>query len=123
MIPPITYATAWEVVVERERQINKWGHGVPPDLNPILTNREGGADPQRHAEELEIPTGPRAKFICKNAAANGQDNFGAILVEEVAEAIEAAAMANDDDLYKELIQVAAVAVKWAEAVFQRNNRG
>ena len=70
----------------------------------------GGPSPQRLAEHHEIPTAGRAKFICDESARRGGLTWAAILIEEVAEAIEAAAIYGDtsDEARSEVVQVAAV---------------
>lgn len=108
-----------QIRLERARQDAKWGTNYAdiPDADPVLLNRPGGATPQRLAEDVEIPTADRAKFIMDKAIADGRPHFSAILVEEVAEAVDA--IGDDRVLVGELIQVAAVAVKWIQAIEQR----
>lgn len=108
-----------EVRAERARQERRWGEQNHPDVCPVLTGREGGATPQRIAEDLEIPTETRAKYLCGLAARAGRLTWAVILVEEVAEAVAAAARGDRAGLRAELIQVAAVAVAWAEAIDRR----
>jgi hypothetical protein len=114
-----------EVQVERLRQTVKWGIQNHPDVDQVLMNRAsvtdargnvwpGGCTPERMAEHYEIPTASRAKFLCQNAARTTGDTYAHILVEEVAEAIEAATLGAG--LRDELIQVAAVAVAWVEKI-------
>ncbi len=90
-----------EVSDERERQVAKWGEQNHPDG----TGRDGDAEMAR----LD-----RAK--CK---ANGpdEDNFRDILQEEVSEAF---AETHPKALRNELVQVAAVAVQWIEAIDRRS---
>lgn len=107
------------VSAERDRQDRKWGVQDHPDLDPVLVGRPGGATPQRHAECLEIPTAGRAKFLCGTAADRGEVTWAAILTEELCEAVEAAALGDREALRSELMQVAAVAVAWMEALDRR----
>jgi len=101
-----------EIQAERVRQDEKWGQQNLPHVDPVLAQR--GASHQRIAEEHEIPTADRAKFICQTAADRGQCSWTAIAVEELSEAVEAH---NDPvALRGELIQLAAVVVQWVEAI-------
>lgn len=86
-----------DVTVEREAQHDTWG-----------------------IQQLPDGTGPRwatvaddARRECERAAAAGELTWRHVLVEEVAEAL-----AEDDParLRAELVQVAAVAVQWLQAV-------
>ena len=109
-----------EVERELRRQTRKFGEQNHRDAHPALLDRDGGASPQRLAEDLEIPTASRAKFICNAAARAGHPYWSAILVEEVAEAV--AEIGDDAKLRAELVQVAAVAVAWIEAIDRRGGR-
>jgi NTP pyrophosphatase (non-canonical NTP hydrolase) len=88
-------------------------------VNPILTSRPGGAGPSRIADDDEIPTAWRAKQLTRYAAGGDYLSWDKILVEEVAEAVEAAANGDLTALREELVQVAAVAVAWIEAINRR----
>lgn len=114
-IPEVRALTA--VAAERLAQDAKWGPQNHPDADPVLLGRPGGADGQRLAEDLEIPNAARAKFLCRTAGDRGCDNWAAILVEEVSEAVDA--IGDDAALRAELVQVAAVAVAWVEAIDRR----
>lgn len=107
------------VLEERHKQDLKWDKQDHPDLDPVLTEREGGATPQRFAEQLEIPTAERAKFLCQEAAKKDELNWGAILIEEIAEAIDAAAIEDEELLVKELTQTAAVCIQWIQCINRR----
>lgn len=90
-----------EVVAERLRQDAKWGEQNHPDG----TGRD-------HATHKEI----RAKRDCERAFAAGRGTWRHIFIEEAAE-VEGA---KDEALLRaELIQVAAVAVAWVEAIDRR----
>lgn len=111
-----------EVMEERLRQAMKFGaQEHHPDLCPALSLRRG-ATPERHAEDLEIPTADRAKFLCQHAFANSRGTWALIALEEFCETIEAAAQRDPAALREELIQTAAVFVAWAEAVDRRGAR-
>ena len=107
---------------ERERQDARWGVQDHPDLDPVLTERRGGATPERHAQHLEIPTAGFSKTLCARAAEFGHTNWSVILVEELAEVVDAAARRDTAGLRDELVQVAAVAVAWLEAIDRREVR-
>lgn len=106
------------VALERLSQYEKWGEQNHPDVDQVLLNRPGGCTPGRMAEEYEIPPAPRAKALCRMAGATTGDTWAHILVEEVAESIEAATLMDKAALKAELIQVAAVAVAWVEKLMR-----
>ena len=89
-----------EVVEERIKQDAKWGEQNHPDGTGH--NWQWMADTKRK--------------LCQEAFADGDGAWMHILVEEVYEAF-----AEDDPvkLRAELIQVAAVAVAWVEAIDRR----
>jgi len=98
-----------EVLAERVRQIAK--HGVQSHL-PDGTGPQKRLVGASHAE-LEVWMKARTKAASQNEGGNGSITFEHILTEEWAEAI-----AEDDPvkLRAELVQVAAVAVQWIEAI-------
>lgn len=89
-----------EVADERLRQIDKWPEDYPDGTgsNALVRLRDF------------------SQGICKAAASAGVVTFTQILQEEVAEAL---AEADPVRLRAELIQVAAVAIKWIEALDRR----
>ncbi|GAA4586944.1 hypothetical protein GCM10023194_34500 [Planotetraspora phitsanulokensis] len=89
-----------DVTAERVAQDAIWGVQELPD----------GTGPQG------LPEADRARQAVEDAAARGLPTWRDILYEEVMEAF-----AEDDPerLRAELIQVAAVAVKWVQALDQR----
>jgi hypothetical protein len=100
-----------EVIAERRRQDERWGEQNHPD----------GTGP----EEIWELTGTAAQ-VAFSARAECKHNFAAccgtwldVLLEEVAEAF---AESDPTKLRAELIQVAAVAVAWAEAIDRRASR-
>ena len=122
------------IEAERLRQDAKWGEQNHPDVDRVLTGRgpeasaehpsRGGCLPSRMAEEYEIPTAARAKTLCDLAARLGQCTWAHILVEEVAELVEAATLAQqgrgpEEDVDTELVQAIAVLVAWREARARR----
>lgn len=103
-----------EIQAERHRQDAKWGKPSHPSVDDALMHRPGGCTPQRMAEEYEIPSATRAKFICQNNARWNKSTWTDITVEELAEAVEAATEGDYDNLRVELIQATAVLVQWIE---------
>ena len=90
-----------EVRGERARQDEKWGEQNHPDGS--------GSDLQRYLAEQE-------RDYCQRAFAVGRGTWRDVLAEEVAEAL---AEADPARLRAELLQVAAVAVAWVEAIDRR----
>ncbi len=105
-----------DVENEMQRQFEKWGEQNHPDHDPVLTGRAGGVTGQRLAQHHEIASAVRAKYLCHVAEKRGKLTWSHILVEEVAEAIEEQ---DPERLREELVQVAAVAVSWIEAIDRR----
>jgi hypothetical protein len=106
-----------DVADERVRQHEKWGEQNYPDVHPLTVHTTN--DGERMAGFYEIPTAARAKFLCQNA---NPDTWAAVLVEEVAEAVEAATIGTTAELRTELVQVAAVAVNWVQAIDRRERQ-
>jgi hypothetical protein len=90
-----------EVLGERARQDEKWGEQNHP-------NGTGGSNYHGLAETY--------RTVCQDAAAAGECTYADILLEEVYEAMEER---DPVRLRKELVQVAAVAVQWIEAIDRR----
>lgn len=91
-----------EVVVERIRQDALWGE----------QNHDDGTHPALFEYEAAV-----AKNRCAHAARNNTLTWQLILDEEVKEAF---AESNPDKLRAELVQVAAVATCWIEAIDRRS---
>jgi hypothetical protein len=91
-----------EIAAERARQDKKFGEQNHRDGT-------GARDQQAHAET--------AREWCKDAFASGYGTWSDVLAEEVA---EANAERDPAKLRAELVQVAAVAVAWIEAIDRRN---
>ncbi|MEU7904252.1 hypothetical protein [Actinoplanes sp. NPDC049118] len=96
-------AVLTEIADERRRQDERWG----PQNHPDGTGHWYAADAALARKE------------CEEAAETGSLSWRHILLEEVA---EATAEAGPENLRRELIQVAAVAVAWAEAIDRRAAR-
>lgn len=95
---------------ERERQNMKWGENAQDGLaNGVGVARLRGL----LAMLIQQPSAPSeiAKHSCDEAMKRGTVTFADILIEEVCEALEES---NPISLKHELIQVAAVCVKWIE---------
>lgn len=93
-----TLRVLWLVAAERQRQHARWGQQQLPDGT-------GG-----QLEELDRD---HAQQLCQRATLAGQLTWRLVLEEEVAEAL---AETDPVALRAELIQVAAVAVQWVEAL-------
>lgn len=98
----ITDRVLSEVLAERIRQDIRWGEqnhndgtGVAPEQTKLADN---------------------AKAMCQQAFAEGRGDWAHILFEEVREAL---AESDPAKLRTELIQTAAVAVAWVEAIDRR----
>lgn len=90
-----------EVQAERERQDVKWGQQNHPDGT-------GNTSQQKDAD--------RARRWCQDAFGAGYGTWSYVLAEEVA---EANAERDPAKLRAELLQVAAVAVAWVDAIDRR----
>jgi hypothetical protein len=96
---------ALEEVAERIRQDIKWGEQNHPDG----TGDEPGS-------RIRVRQAEHAREVCQTHATEGTVTWLDILREEVAEAFAETDPAN---LREELIQVAAVATAWVEAIDRR----
>lgn len=96
-----------DVHAERRRQVAKWGDDSTKD----------------HGDGTGLPSDEAcaeyAKLITDTNADAGTVTWRDILHEEVCEAF---AETDPEKLRTELIQVAAVAVKWVEAIDRRDER-
>lgn len=97
MISPETHRVGMEVLVERERQDDKWGEQNHPNGT--------GED---YADEASV-----ARTRCDRATWNKELTWDLILLEEVYEAL---AESDPAPLRAELVQVAAVAQAWVEKI-------
>ena len=97
----LSYAEG-DVRREREAQDAKWGEQNHPDGTGVL-------------QDDVVAMYFRNK--CKHLAREGKTSWRYILLEEVFEAI---AESEDKPLRDELVQVAAVAIAWVEAIDRRN---
>jgi hypothetical protein len=97
----VTDRVLQQVLIERIAQDTKWGEQNHPDG----TGYDGS---DRHADFW--------RQRCQDAFADGEGTWGHVLLEEVFEAI---AENDPAKLRTELVQVAAVAVAWIEALDRR----
>lgn len=95
-----------DVLAEVARQDIKWGIQHNEALDPILI--EGGAN--RMAEEYEIPSESRAKFLCNMASNRDELTWAHIAVEELAEVV--ACMKDKKAMREELVQLTALCLQW-----------
>ena len=108
-----------DVQTERLAQIAKWGEQGHESFGPAVMGRirAGGVDvPNVAAWLYGVPTARSAKDLCQAEARDGDSSWVAILTEEFAEAIEAAALGDVAELRTELVQTAAVCVAWLEDI-------
>lgn len=95
-----------EVRAERRAQYEKWGQQDRPSL-PVDFDISMAKLNERVA-----------KSMVETASALGTLSFHDILFEEIHEAV---ASENEEDMRAELIQVAATAVAWVEAIDRRRH--
>lgn len=98
-----------EVALEREAQDRKWGEQNHPDgTGPNLLMPNGGITADLYREAMRDRCDQMHRF--------GAGTWEHILTEEYAEAL---AESDPDKLRTELLQLAAVAVAWAECIDRR----
>lgn len=97
-----------EVVAERGRQDAKWGEQNHPDGT-------GASWPAIFKHPFST-CATVAKLQVDHEATIGRSNYTSILLEEVFEAL---AETDPGKIREELIQVAAVATQWVEAIDRR----
>jgi len=112
-------AAAAEVRAERARQDEKWGEqnhpdGTGPQMPVLFAAGWHLGEADMHARAAKLAAAAKASTDLR--ASNGAVTWTDILLEEVFEAL-----AEDDPtkLRAELVQVAAVAQQWAEAIDRR----
>lgn len=94
-----------DVAAERARQHAQWGEQELADVDRVAADRISAARVIR----AELDEAVMAKLA----------TWAMVLLEEVAEAVEAAQYSSTEHLRAELVQVAAVAVQWIEALDRR----
>lgn len=105
-----------EVAVERLNQDRRWGEQNHPDRMTMF-----GTAVSRFAYGIE--SGEWFKEKLANACERGEPTWDHILLEEVAEAMDECARGDTVALRAELVQVAAVAAAWVEAIDRRWTNG
>jgi hypothetical protein len=110
--PRATLAAARDCIAERAVQDAKWGESNHPDVP---------AGVKLPCAFFGIPSADAARLFCETAFRAGTGSNAHILLEEVSEAIEAAH--DPVHLRAELVQVAAVAMKWIEQIDRRQGFG
>lgn len=104
-----------EVSAERVRQDAKWGEQNHPD---------GTRDDRRLLGDTDLPTWGTICYLARMgtdaAARAGTLDYLDVLLEEVAEAFSES---DPIRVRAELVQVAAVAVAWVEAIDRRTSGG
>jgi len=112
-----------EILAERVHQTEKFGDREDlPSLDPTLFIRLAAqmnteVASTQAAERYEIPTAKRAKHLRERAA---KPSWVHVVVEELAESVEAACRFGDGPLLRaEIIQVAASCVAWLENIDRR----
>ena len=111
-----------EIKQERERQNAKWGEQNHPDgtgersipLGRIV--HKGPIGPNSGDTHYAFGLALMAKKATDDAANHGTVTWADILLEEVFEAL---AESDPDKVRTELVQVAAVAAQWVEAIDRR----
>lgn len=101
------------IVKERANQERKWG------IQNHRSFAKGVKTTVRLARYYKIPAPDEAKELYEKRAKSGRVSWMDILLEEVTELMESS---DDDELIEELIQVAAVAIAWAQCVARRRRR-
>ena len=104
------------VIAERLRQEAKWGEQNHP-MAPSGKNRSVKLE-HFACEILGIPTAREARDACEWSHRAGSGTYTHILVEEVAEFVEACVLHGEtsDEARAEMVQVAAVALAMLEAI-------
>jgi hypothetical protein len=100
----ITDRVLSEVLAERIRQDGRWGEQNHRDGTGSIT---------------QVLEADKAREGCKAAFARGDGTWMHVLIEEVFEAV---AEEDPGKVRAELVQVAAVAVAWIEAIDRRTAR-
>jgi uncharacterized protein involved in exopolysaccharide biosynthesis len=109
-----------EVYAERVRQHAKWGEQNLPDVSSeyglTCTSPKRAED---IARRMGVASAREAQQQCNFHMRRKTVAFADIALEEFAESIEAAALGEEANLRKELLQTAAVLVQWIECIDRR----
>lgn len=113
------------IVQERDAQDKKWGEQNHPDLSSRLGFPRIDTPSSRRwnltqvARYYGIPVADKAKEYCQLEHNTGQGSWFSIHVEELAEALEAAALGDTVAMRQELVQLAATVTAHIEAIDRR----
>ncbi len=110
-----------EVGRERDSQDHKWG--PPKTSQPSFDPALQGCTALRMASRYNIPGEAAAKYTCDKKRHEGACTLADVLVEEVAEVVGTCNDLSEKTTRAELVQVAAVAVKWIEIIDARHAPG
>lgn len=117
----VRISAASEVLRERRRQDAKWGcQAHLEDYIGGVNGPQGPAHAQARADWYGVPAEDVAKAHCREASQAKTVTWFDVLLEEVCEALGAETI---DDLRGEVVQVAAVALAWLEALDLRIANG
>lgn len=109
-----------EISEERDRQDKLHPNQHIPIVDRTLLERSGGCTEQRMAEEYEIPTQDRAKFITDEMSRRGEVTWAHVLIEELCELVGDAVSGDPRLVRKEAIQLAACCVRLVECLDDGN---
>lgn len=109
------------VIAERQRQEAKWGEQNHPMVPAEVFDRARASHRSVAyvaCYSLGIVTARDAREVCDLRHRSGDGTYSHILIEEVAEFIEACAIHGEtsDEARAEMVQVAAVALSMLEAI-------
>jgi len=109
------WAALMPVLVERARQDAKWGEQNHPIVGVAPWRAK---TPHEEAARLLVPSAGSAKALCDEEHRACRGTYASILVEEVAELVEACVLHGDasDEAREEAVQVAAVALAIVECI-------
>lgn len=110
-----------EVTEERRQQNAKWGEQIHPDVDRVIAGLCGSQATRYAAQFYGIPTADAAKAETDAAARASECSWTHIAVEELAEAVEAAALGQVDRLREELVQLCAVGAQWIQDIDRRRS--
>jgi hypothetical protein len=112
-----------DVLTERDRQEFKWGEQNHPIVGKAA--RRGFLAGKKECERLGIIGADEARERCDRAHRNGEGTYTHIIIEELAEAIEASTDHGDASVQsrEEWVQVAAVALAIVERIDRARNSG
>jgi hypothetical protein len=125
-LPPISAGDLLQVLdqvaAERARQDRMWGEQNHPDVTGSWLDDPAPRNAHVTAVMHYLPTADTARTACAEAFDSHSGTWAHIAVEELAEAVEAAALRDTPGLRTELIQTAAVLVAWVQAIDRRKVR-